>query len=53
MDTPKIAACLQKQVEKEAGKKYACWTCGLSEGQPFCDGKHKGMSFTPMVLTAE
>ena len=23
MDTPKIAACLQKQVEKEAGKKYA------------------------------
>jgi len=53
METPKIAACFPKQVEIEAGKKYAYCTCGLSENQPFCDGKHKGTSFTPTVFTAE
>ena len=37
----------------EAGKKYAYCTCGLSENQPFCDGKHKGSNFTPMVFEAE
>jgi CDGSH-type Zn-finger protein len=28
-------------VQTEAGKTYAWCTCGLSEKQPFCDGKHK------------
>jgi len=53
MDKPKIAACFPKQVEIEAGKKYAYCTCGLSESQPFCDGKHKGTEFAPMVFEAE
>ena len=55
MDQPKptIAACFPKQVEIEAGKKYAYCTCGLSENQPFCDGKHKGTDFVPMVFEAE
>ena len=54
MDQPKIAANFPKQVELEAGKKYAYCTCGLSENQPFCDGKHKGNSIlTPFVFTAE
>lgn len=53
MDKPKIAACFPQQVEIEAGKKYAYCTCGLSETQPFCDGAHKGTSFTPMVFQAE
>jgi CDGSH-type Zn-finger protein len=53
MDQPKIAARVPKQVELEAGKKYAYCTCGLSENQPFCDGKHKGTSFVPQVFTAE
>lgn len=53
MDEPKIAACQPKQVELEAGKKYAYCTCGLSESQPFCDGKHSGTQFKPDVFTAE
>jgi CDGSH-type Zn-finger protein len=28
-------------VKVEAGKTYAWCTCGLSEKQPFCDGKNK------------
>lgn len=53
MDQPKVAACFPQQVNLEAGKKYAYCTCGLSESQPFCDGKHKGGSFVPIVFTAE
>jgi len=53
MDDPKIAACEPKQVELEAGKKYAYCTCGLSDSQPFCDGKHKSTGFTPDVFEAE
>ncbi len=53
MDKPKVAACFPKQVEIEAGKKYAYCTCGLSANQPFCDGAHKGTAFTPMVFEAK
>ncbi|MDG1873854.1 MAG: CDGSH iron-sulfur domain-containing protein [Mariniblastus sp.] len=49
---PIVAACFPKQVEIEAGKKYAYCTCGISENQPFCDGKHSGTSFKPMVFEA-
>ena len=28
----------------QAGSFYFC-TCGLSKGQPFCDGSHKGSGF--------
>lgn len=53
MDKPKIAARNPAKVEVEEGKKYAWCTCGLSESQPFCDGKHKGTGFVPEVFTAE
>lgn len=53
MDLPKVADTTPIQVELEAGKKYAYCTCGLSESQPFCDGKHKGTGFTPNVFTCE
>jgi len=53
MDKPKVADTCPKQVELEAGKKYAYCTCGLSANQPFCDGKHSGTDFVPMVFTAE
>ena len=53
MDEPKIADKCPMQVELEAGKKYAYCTCGLSENQPFCDGKHSGTQFVPVVFTAE
>lgn len=40
-------------LEVEAGaSKYWC-ACGLSKGQPFCDGSHKGTAFTPVKWTAE
>ncbi len=53
MDKPKVAATSPAKVEIEAGKKYAYCTCGLSESQPFCDGKHSGTEFKPHVFTAE
>lgn len=42
---PKEAASMPVEVKLEAGKTYAWCTCGLSETQPFCDGKHKSMAF--------
>ena len=40
-------------VEVEAGKSYFWCSCGRSEKQPFCDGAHKGTTFTPMKFEAE
>lgn len=34
-------------VEVEAGKSYWWCSCGQSKNQPFCDGSHKGSTFTP------
>lgn len=53
MDLPKVAADSPQEVELVAGQKYAYCTCGLSEKQPFCDGKHKGTEFKPLVFTAD
>ena len=53
MDKPKIADTCPKQIELEAGKKYAFCTCGLSENQPYCDGKHSGTGFVPLLFTPE
>ncbi|MEZ6095807.1 MAG: CDGSH iron-sulfur domain-containing protein [Pirellulaceae bacterium] len=53
MDLPKVAAACPKQVQLEAGKKYAYCTCGLSANQPFCDGQHRGTDFTPLLFTAD
>lgn len=44
---PKIAANQPCCVNLEAGKTYAWCTCGLSEKQPFCDGRHKKVEGTP------
>ncbi len=36
--------CFKKEptpIEVEKGKTYAWCTCGLSEKNPFCNGKHK------------
>ncbi len=40
-------------VEVEVGKSYFWCSCGRSEKQPFCDGSHKGTTFTPMKFEAE
>lgn len=52
---PKAAANQPCCVNVEAGKAYAWCTCGLSEKQPFCDGRHKkieGMPYKSMRFEA-
>ena len=41
------------KVEVTAGKDYWWCACGKSAKQPFCDGSHKGGTFSPMKWTAE
>jgi len=38
--------------EVQAGQKYFWCTCGLSAGQPFCDGSHKGSGLKSLLLEA-
>jgi CDGSH-type Zn-finger protein len=52
-DIPHIAQKAPYPVDLEAGKTYFWCACGQSKSQPFCDGSHKGTSFTPMKFTAE
>lgn len=47
-DTPHIAQPAPFKVPLEAGKRYFWCACGRSRSQPFCDGSHKGTSFTPV-----
>jgi len=47
-DTPKIAQTAPYAVDVIAGKEYFWCSCGQSANQPFCDGSHKGSSFTPV-----
>lgn len=35
------------------GEVYWWCSCGLSKSQPFCDGSHKGTSFSPVKYVAE
>lgn len=50
MDKGKIASKTPFAVEVEPNKNYAWCTCGESENQPFCDGKHKGSDFSPQLI---
>ena len=48
-------ACPQKApyaLDLAPGDYWWC-ACGHSKSQPFCDGSHKGGSFSPMKYTAE
>ena len=47
MTQPNIADKKPAVLELEAGTYWWC-RCGLSKKQPYCDGSHKGTSFTPM-----
>ena len=53
MTEPVVAAKAPMKVTLEAGKDYWWCACGQSKNQPFCDGSHKGSSFTPVKWTAE
>jgi len=52
-DEAKIAQKGPYQVTLEAGTDYFWCACGQSKNQPFCDGSHKGTSFTPQKFTAD
>lgn len=52
-EKPTIAAKAPIGVELEAGKSYYWCSCGNSSNQPFCDGSHKGTSFTPEKVVVE
>jgi CDGSH-type Zn-finger protein len=53
MATPRIAQKSPYATDVVAGKTYYWCSCGESKNQPFCDGSHKGSTFTPMPYTAE
>jgi len=52
MAEPVVARAAPYGVEVIAGKDYWWCACGLSQNQPFCDGKHKGSGLSPMKYTA-
>jgi CDGSH-type Zn-finger protein len=45
-------AAVPIEVAVEHGKTYWWCACGRSKNQPFCDGSHKGTSFTPLKYQA-
>jgi CDGSH iron-sulfur domain-containing protein 3 len=47
-----IASKTPFAAEVEAGKDYYWCSCGRSQSQPFCDGKHQGTALTPTKYTA-
>ena len=49
MAEPKIAQRAPFVLKEAAGTRFFC-TCGLSKGQPFCDGSHKGTGFAPLKI---
>lgn len=53
MDLPKRAGDSPAAIKVEEGKTYAWCSCGLSENQPFCDGKHVGSDYKPVVHKVE
>ena len=40
-------------VQKAEPGDYWWCACGLSKGQPFCDGSHKGTGLGPKKVTVE
>lgn len=49
MDKPEIAQKSPYILDLAPGTYWWC-ACGKSKNQPFCDGSHKGTSFTPVKL---
>lgn len=53
MSNPVIADNKPIAADVKKGEEYYYCTCGRSSSQPFCDGSHKGTSFTPKSFTAD
>ncbi|HEX8334986.1 MAG TPA: CDGSH iron-sulfur domain-containing protein [Segetibacter sp.] len=51
MEYPKIGKCEPTKMTVVPGKVYPWCTCGLSEKQPLCDGKHKTITEENCVFT--
>ena len=49
MNEPKIASKSPYVQLTQPGSYYWC-SCGQSKRQPFCDGSHKGSSFSPLKV---
>ena len=47
-----IAARTPRVLDLEPGSYWWC-RCGRSEGQPWCDGSHKGTGIEPMELVVD
>jgi len=52
--TERVVACDEPiPGEVEEGEVYYWCTCGLSQGQPFCDGSHAGTELRPLAWVAD
>ncbi len=52
MTNPRRASDTPFAVAVEQGRDYWWCACGQSKNQPFCDGSHKGSTFTPIKYSA-
>ena len=50
MNKKKLPLLKPHTVDVKKGKKYAWCSCGLSSKQPYCDGRHKGTGFKPIII---
>ncbi len=53
MTLPICAQAAPYEVDVEKDQRVFWCTCGLSENQPFCDGKHKGSGMKSHCFTSE
>jgi len=53
MEKPFAADTKPIKKELQKAETYFWCACGKSKGQPFCDGSHRGSSFSPKQFTAE
>ena len=53
MNNPVIADNKPTEIDLKKDEEYYFCMCGRSNNQPFCDGSHKGTSFSPKAFTAE
>ena len=51
-ELPKVSKKGSMRFDVKEGVVYYWCACGLSGNQPFCDGSHKGTTFTPIQYSA-